>query len=117
MKVVEKDYTSSIDILKIVDHYVAHPIMVSDEGITADANGNKIVKAGSFLDKTGKIVADGTVQGVLLKDTDVTYGPAGGACLVHAFIDVTKLPVEPTAEIIAALPMVKFEGEDYTSGI
>lgn len=108
MKFVKTEYGNNKSILKYVDHYVNVPIMVSDSGISADAEGKKIVKAGSFLNASGAIVSDATAAGVLFYDVDVTHGDAPGAILIHGFVDVTKLPVQPTDEVKTALKLVQF---------
>lgn len=92
MKVISTEYGTSIDILFNLDPYSARPIMVSDTGVTADAKtGKKIVKAGSLLDKDGKIANDGTVRYVLLKDVDVTNGDAPGAGVYKGTLDEAKI--------------------------
>ncbi len=91
MKVVQTEYGTDIDILFNLHPYVARPIMVSDEGVTADANGKKIVKAGSILDKDGAIVNDETARYVLLKDIDVTYGPKAGAGVYVGSLNLDKI--------------------------
>lgn len=91
MKVIQTEYGTSIDILFNLDPYTARPIMVSDEGVTAGDDGKKIVKAGSLLDKTGKIANDKTVRYVLLKDIDVTYGHAAGAGVYRGTLDKKKI--------------------------
>ena len=92
MKVIQTEYGTSIDILYNLQPYSARPIMVSDTGVTADAKtGKKIVKAGSLLDKDGEIANDGTVRYVLLKDVDVTYGPAAGAGVYSGSLDEKKI--------------------------
>lgn len=110
MKFVKTDYANNKEILKFgAQDYVAHPCMVSATGVEADADGKKIVKAGSILSAEGKIVNDGTAQGVLLYDVDVTYGDASGALVVFGFIDGTKIPVSAlTAECQTALKLIKF---------
>lgn len=103
-------------ILKFPDHYVALAVTVDDTGITADANGKKIVPAGTILgggfidDDTAKAVKanDGTAEGVLFNDTDVTYGPASGAAIIHGFIATDKLPEAPTGEAKTALKQITF---------
>lgn len=91
MKVIQTEYGTSIDILFNLDPYTARPIMVSDEGVKADDNGKKIVKAGSLLDKSGKIANDKTVRYVLLKDIDVTYGDTVGAGVYRGTLDKKKI--------------------------
>ena len=102
MKVVQTNYGTSIDILFNLDPYTARPIMVSDKDVTADANGKKIVKAGSILDKDGAIVNDATARYVLLKDIDVTYGPAAGAGVYKGTLDEAKIEANTGVTIAAA---------------
>ena len=119
MKVVQTNYGTSIDILFNLDPYTARPIMVSDEGVTA-VDGKKIVKAGSILDVDGAIVNDETARYVLLKDIDVTYGPAAGAGVYKGTLDEAKIEanteVTISAEAKAALRGIFFmkdEDLDY----
>lgn len=93
---------------------------MSNAGVTANADGKKIVRAGTILG--GGILADDTVlavkattttgvsnaEGVLLNDTDVTSGPAPGALVLHGFINKNKIPTAPTAEEIVALKQIAF---------
>ncbi|MGG3642029.1 hypothetical protein ABES38_11735 [Bacillus gobiensis] len=122
MKFVERTFTNKKEILKFPDHYVNVAVTVSDAGVTADADGKKIVPAGTiigggFLDNpettAAKATSTGTplvsnAEGVLFNDVDVTHGPAPGAALIHGFIDSTKIPAEPTAEEKAALKQITF---------
>lgn len=48
-KFVTKDYTNKKEILKFPDHYVAVAVTVDDTGIVADADGKKIVSAGTIV--------------------------------------------------------------------
>jgi len=115
-KFVEKSYSNTKGILKLVDHYVNVAVGVSDEGVTANADGKKIVPAGTIVG--GGFLTDDAVyakktngagaEGVLFYDVDVTYGVASGAVLVHGFVDLAKLPEAPTAEAVAALKQVTF---------
>lgn len=91
MKVIQTEYGTDIDILFNLHPYVARPIMVSDEDVEAGDNGLKVVKAGSILDKEGKIVNDGTARYVLLKDIDVTYGPKAGAGVYVGSLNLDKI--------------------------
>lgn len=52
MKFKTREYGQPIEILKYPE-YKGAPCMVSDDGITADANGLKIVKAGTPLNANG----------------------------------------------------------------
>lgn len=97
MKVIQKEYGTSIDILFNLDPYTARPIMVSDEGVTA-VDGKKIVKAGSLLDVDGEVVNDETARYVLLKDIDVTYGPSAGAGVYRGTLDLAKIEKNLTTD-------------------
>ncbi|MBG9944684.1 hypothetical protein ABE237_00785 [Brevibacillus formosus] len=115
-KVVVTQYGTPKQILKFPDHYVALAVTVDDTGIVAGPDGRKIVPAGTIIgggflaDETKKAVAanDATAEGVLFNDTDVTYGPAPGAAIVHGFIDIDKIPTAPAAAAVTALNMIKF---------
>lgn len=116
MKFVQTDYGNRKEILKFPDHYVNMPITVDDTGVTANADGKKIVPAGTVMgggvltdeSKLATKANDGTAEGVLFNDVDVTYGPAPGALTVHGFIDLKKLPETPSAEAIEALKQITF---------
>ncbi|QNK89431.1 hypothetical protein H7992_07135 [Sporosarcina sp. resist] len=119
-KFVETTFGNKKSILKFPDHYVNLAVTVSDAGIVANVDGKKIVPAGTILG--GGVLADDTkdavkasttadvsnAEGVLFNDTDVTYGPAPGALLIHGFIALDKIPEAPTAEEVAALKQVTF---------
>jgi hypothetical protein len=96
------------------DHFVAIPYTVPAAGVEANADGYKIVPAGTILPAN-----DATAVGVLLHDTDVTDGDRTDAIVVHGFIKSSVLPTAPSAAAKAALPLVKFVGDstqpDYTS--
>lgn len=105
MKVVSKEFGQPIEILKYND-FKGAPCMVSADGVTADENGKKIVKAG-----TPYPANDSTCKGILLHDTDVTYGEAPGTYVFEGSIDNTKLVrngVTVSEEAKAVLPRVTF---------
>lgn len=117
MKFETKTYGNTKGILKFPDHYVNLPVTVSDEGVVANAEGKKIVPAGTIIgggflaDETKKAVKSTEAieaEGVLFYDVDVTYGPAAGAALIHGFIDLDKLPEQPTAAQVTALKQITF---------
>lgn len=111
MKMVITEYGMAKTILKFADHVVSMSVMVDDTGITADAEGKKVVPAGTVIG--GGFIADNTklavekndadAEAVLLNDVDVTYGPEPGAAVLHGFINLAKLTEAPTPEAIAAL--------------
>lgn len=112
MKVVQTNYGMDVDILFNLDPYTARPIMVSDEGVTADANGRKIVKAGTPLDINGEVANDENARYVLLKDIDVTYGPKAGAGVYRGTLNKDKIAsyagITLTAAAITALRGIIF---------
>lgn len=81
----------------------AFTYLVSDVGVMADANGKKIVKAGTILPAN-----DATAEGILYNDVDVTNGPQPGSLIVEAYILEERLPVAPNAEAKTALKEIKF---------
>lgn len=76
---------------------------IEDAGVPANADGRKIVKAGTIYPAN-----DETAEGIIYTDVDVTDGPQPGALIVEAYILKDRLPVEPTAEAIEALKEIKF---------
>lgn len=121
-KFVTTDYGNKKEVLKFPDHYVALGVMVDDAGITANADGKKIVPAGTIVgggvlsDNTKKVSKKNTqggaagtagaavdAEGVLLNDVDVTYGPSSGAMIIHGFIALDKLQEVPSADSMVAL--------------
>jgi len=127
MKYNSTSYTNKTEILKFADHYVSIPVMVDDSGITANADGKKIVKAGTVVGgtgganslfndvatlatehntqsgATGSAGAGVDAEGVLLNDVDVTFGDAPGSMLIHGFVDLNKITAAPVADVITAL--------------
>lgn len=105
MRVKTTKFVQSVEILKFND-FKGAACMVSDTGVTADANGLKIVKAG-----TPYPANDATCKGILLHDVDVTYGEHPGTYVYEGSIDVTKLTangITITAEAKAVIPRVTF---------
>ena len=76
---------------------------VSNTGVTADANGRKIVKAGTILPAN-----DATAVGILFNDVDVTEGTQPGALMVEGYVHEARLPVAPVAAAKTALKEIKF---------
>lgn len=101
----------------------AFSCMVGNTGISADADGKKIAKAGTPL--TGSLEARGTAftkasttsgvsnaVGILLHDVDVTDGTKNAQVVVFGFIDLNKLESDVqaliTSEVKTALKMIQF---------
>lgn len=103
--VKSREFGQPIEILKFND-FKGEACMVSDTGVTADANGLKIVKAGTPHPKN-----DATCKGILLSDVNVTYGPAPGTRIFEGSVDTKKLTkngIAVSAEAKVALPRVTF---------
>ena len=109
-------------ILANIELQMSIGIRVSATGITANAEGKKIVKAGTPM--AGNIAARLTgftalktagtvtgVAGVLLHDCDVTAGDNNGTLLIFGFVNTNRLEadIKPlhVAALATALPMIK----------
>lgn len=73
---------------------------ISDVGVAADANGRKIVKAGTVWPAN-----DATAKGLVYADVDVTEGPQPGAVLYEAWVIEERLP-----ELVDALAKPELSG-------
>lgn len=94
--------------------------IIDNTAVEANANGRKIVKAGTPLtgnlkDRTAAFAttADASnVVGIAMHDVDVTAGSANGAILIFGTVDYSKLDASVqtalTAEIEKALKMIQF---------
>jgi len=51
-------------------------------------------------------------EGILFNDIDVTYGEEAGAMMIAGFVDLDKLPNEPSASIETSLPKITFMRKD-----
>jgi hypothetical protein len=119
MRFEKNTYGGTKTILYNVDGMESMPVTVSDDGITADARGRKIVKAGTLVgaggvgtlnDKTLHVKENNNAncEGVLLYDTDVTYGPEASQMVYKGNINLNNIPTAPVAAAAAKLPMVRF---------
>lgn len=102
---IEKEFTQAKTILKYFD-YKGAACVVPEADVVADANGKKIVKAGTPFPAN-----DSTCKGYLLHDVDVTQGDAPGTYIFEGSIDNKKLTetgVTVSAEAKAATPRVTF---------
>ena len=123
-----KDMGTGHEILKYPTGWEAITGTVTDNGISADSTGRKIIKAGTILgpDVSGKtIISDrcsakmtesADAECVLLEDTDVTSGKSVAPLLVKGYIDLTKYESDdmPSTTEISNLrknnPMIVFVG-------
>lgn len=102
---VEKEFAQGKTILKFFD-FKGAACVVAESGVEADANGKKIVKAGTPFPAD-----DATCKGYLLHDVDVTQGNAPGTYIYEGSIDNKKLTetgVTVSAEAKSATPRVTF---------
>ena len=102
---IEKEFTQAKTILKYFD-YKGAACVVPESCVAADANGKKIVKAGTPFPAN-----DSTCKGYLLHDVDVTQGDAPGTYIFEGSIDnkkLTETEVTVSAEAKAATPRVTF---------
>ena len=102
---ITHEFTQGKTILKFLD-YKGAACVVPELGVDADANGNKIVKAGTPFPSD-----DASCKGYLLHDVDVTQGDAPGTYIYEGSIDNKKLT--ETGVIVselakAATPRVTF---------
>ena len=84
-KPIEREFTQGKTILKYFD-YKGAACVVPASGVEADANGKKIVKAGTPFPSN-----DAKCKGYLLDDVDVTQGDAPGTYIYEGSIDSSKL--------------------------
>ena len=100
--------------------YDAIDVKVSDTGVAPNADGRKIVPAGTIvggesaprLTKPDEPVVEknsADAEGVLLAAVDVTDGYRRGAMLRRGYVDLDALPSAPAAAAIQALPGITFE--------
>lgn len=109
-KPIEKEYGQDLGILKFFP-YKAAACVISATGVEADANGNKIVPAGTPYPEAGA-----NCLGYLLHSVDVTQGDAPGSYIYEGTIDPTKVASGLiTAASLAATPNVILYGTPYSA--
>ena len=104
-RVVTHEYGQPKGILKFFP-YEGKAVLVPETMASADANGKKIVKAGTPFPKN-----DATCEGYLLYDVDVTNGDAVATAVYQGTIDNAKLTangVSVAAAAKSATPRVSF---------
>ena len=75
---------------------------VDGTGIEADANGKKIVQAGTVFKK------DGVAIGIVFADVDVTNGPQPAAIMVEGYVFESRLPAVVEEADKTAMTGIKF---------
>lgn len=100
-----KDSGKRVDVNFLASAKVtAFTYQVSDVGVVANAQGRKIVPAGTVYPAN-----DATAIGILQMDTDVTTGPQPGSVLVEAWILEARLLIAPSAAAKTAMKAIKFK--------
>lgn len=96
--------------------------LVTNTGVSADAEGKKVLKAGTPVGGADVLVNRQSVlakntdapQGVLLHDVDVTKGQANATLVVEGTIDIEKLDEEVKTLVNTA--SANFKGVRVMSG-
>lgn len=104
----ETIFCNQKNILAEGQHFVSVLVKVDASKVVANAEGKKIVPTGSIISKAGVIANDTTAYGITLNEIDVTDGNEGVPVVIHGFIDVNSLPVQPSEETITALRQIAF---------
>lgn len=102
---IEHEFTQGKTILKHFP-YLGAACLVPESMGTADANGDKIVKAGTPFPSN-----DSDCKGYLLHDVDVTQGDAPGTYVYQGDIDNAKLTensISVASDAKTATPRVTF---------
>lgn len=105
-KPIVRDFTQGKGILKYFPYEGAACLVSQTMGGSADANGMKIVKAGTPYPSN-----DAKCLGYLLEDVDVTMGDAPGTYVYQGSIDKAKVTangVTVSDEAKTATPRVTF---------
>lgn len=119
--IMKETYGNKNQILFAVEHQVSMGIVVDTTCGVAE-NGRKIAKAGTpvtgNLDErttafTPAVTSEGSnAVGILLHDVDVTDNDNNGTVLLFGFVNTNRIDKTTkskiTAEVKAALPMIKF---------
>lgn len=109
------------DILLAKDLAFEISVQVNSTGVTANAEGRKIIKAGTpvggttnallnrkaVLSVTNDTTTGKNAQGVLRKDVDVTNGTANATLVIRGIVDVSKCSVVDEAKTALA-PAIQF---------
>lgn len=109
---ITREFGQSKTILKFFP-YKGAACLVPASGVTADANGNKIVKAGTPFPAN-----NATCLGYLLHDVDVTQGDAPGTYVFDGVLDGAKLTangITIAAAARAATPNVTIYEQPYAA--
>lgn len=106
-------YDSAKHILAMPDHYVS----IARKAAKATEASDMVVKEGDrFIIKAGTIYPSNNNKaiGVVLQDYDVTESDASMAIVLHGFIRVDRLPIQPSDAALKNLRMIYFLKNDMT---
>lgn len=118
--VTKTTYTNTKDILIAPELAFAIPAIFGNTGVEADAEGKKIIKAGTPVYATEDVlmnrqtvlsVSGTTAYGVARHDIDVTAGNANDTLLVAGYVDYLKLDASVQTLVDSAkanLPKITF---------
>ena len=110
MQFEQKTYAGDVQILKRKP-FEAIPMTLDFSGVVAGTDGNKVVKAGTPIGKTGVADNTATVVGILLHD--VPEERPQGTLLKKAYINTAVAQAHSGVTIATAvktaLPMIVFE--------
>lgn len=101
----ERKFNPHQTILFNDQHFLGIGVQVGNTGVEAGADGRKVIKAGTPLGSTDKVLEDRkslvypvkgdeegvTVHGVLMYDVDVTAGTVNNNLIIWGFIDLDKV--------------------------
>jgi hypothetical protein len=99
--------STAADVIAAVAIDAEASLLVSGSN-TGESTGLGVIAPKAATKLAGGSDAASAAEGLLLNDVDVTYGSAPGAMLIHGFVDIGKLPEDPTAGVIAALKQITF---------
>ncbi len=95
-----KDYSNEKQILVAPELAFSIGCLVGNTGVSPDANGRKIIKAGSPVGGTTSVLTNRqtvltvgaeNAQGIVLHDVDVTDGDGRATLVISGYVDLYKL--------------------------
>lgn len=106
-------FGASKNILRDASHFVNVGVKVAASVLTADENGNKILKAGTVVTAAGALMADADANatsafGLVYEDMDLTFGDDTVPVVIHGIIESSLLDVVPTAAQKSAMKGLLF---------
>lgn len=97
--ITKKEFENDKQILIAPELAFTIGALVGNSGVTANAEGKKIIKAGTPVGGSTSVLTNrktvltvgGTAQGVVLHDVDVTAGDTNATLVLEGTIDALKL--------------------------